>query len=302
MRAFVVGSLFGVIVLSTMGLSAASSISAATDGLTSESLLADARPGQAFSGQAFSSQSPRVPDDPDAPVRTGRWVEDMPPVMLAGGPPGQTVAEAVARPVQTASLASTTLPALPAARPAVILTPPSPTRMALRSFSRQPATGEPRVNLTVSIDRDGVAPGSGLDPDDRFTGEGFATPRLARPSPVQEARRLLMRIGPSQDAGGKGRWFIFAAGSGKAYGLNLVRDPGRGLRNAGWSVERLAEFGKAQLGVGWRKGRRQVALSAARREIGAYGVSREDTVVGVTFTVSGQKPSKREFKGGIRKQ
>lgn len=100
-----------------------------------------------------------------------------------------------------------------------------------------------------------------------------------------EVRQFLVRIGPKAQDRKKGRWFVFAAGSGDAFGLNLIRDPEKGLRRAGWSVEKLAEFGKAQVGVGWRRGPTQVSLAASRREIGAYGISQEDTVVGVTVSV-----------------
>jgi len=114
-------------------------------------------------------------------------------------------------------------------------------------------------------------------------------------------KRLTLRIGPTASVRKKGRWFIFAAGSGEAFGLNLVRDPIRGWKPAGWSVEQLAEFGKAQLGIGWRKGARQVSLSAARREISAYGLSREDTVVGVTFSVSGRAPARPRYEQRLPK-
>lgn len=309
MRAVSTGVLVGVIVLGTVGLSAASSIGAASDGLSSDSILADFRVEQAFSGRAQ-----RVPDDPDAPIQTGRWAENNPEVALAGGPsvtlaggpsPVPSAAAPAPQPVQVASLASTIPIAarvIPPPPTAAVAPPATPRSMAaLQPVRQTQAASRPRVSFSASLARDGLAPGAGLDPEDRFTGDAFAMPRISRPSPVQEVRRLLMRVGPSQDASGKGRWFVFVAASGDALGLNLGRDPEKGLRGR-WSVERLAEFGKAQLGVGWRKGRQQIALSAARREIGAYGVSREDTVVGVNITYSGQRPSKPEFKPGIRRQ
>lgn len=85
MRAIAATSLTGVVVLVTMAVSAASSIGAATDGLTSDSMLAKAEFGQAFSGGG------RVPDDPDAPIRTGRWDDAPAPVLaLLGGPASDT--------------------------------------------------------------------------------------------------------------------------------------------------------------------------------------------------------------------
>lgn len=108
-------------------------------------------------------------------------------------------------------------------------------------------------------------------------------------NPVDDAaaqvREFMVRIGPKEEDRRRGRWFVFVAGSGDAFGLNLIREGDRKIRRAGWSVEKLAEFGKAQVGVGYRKGIRQVSLTASRREIGAYGLSQEDTVVGVSVSV-----------------
>lgn len=295
MRAVTKAGLWGTIVLAAVGLGTASSMSAATDGQSSHTLLADAQFGSAFSGAA------RVSDDPDAPIRTGRW--DAAPDVLAGGPPvatSPTAAAPPARPIELAALAPP-MAALPGAtrpRPAPVLT-----RAGFRS-SQQPELmgGPPTVKLTVSDERDALAPGSGLEIDDRFAGDAFA-PRTPRADQPFDGRRMLLSIAPKPADRKKGRWFIFAAGSGDAFGLNLIRDPARGgWRRAGWSVERLAEFGKAQLGLGWRRGDTQVALSAARREIGAYGFKREDTVVGVTFTVSGKPGQKVKREQRLPKQ
>ena len=81
MRALTATAVFSATVLGAVALGTVASIGAATDGLGSDSLLANARVGDAFSGA-----TPRVADDPDAPIRTGRWAEDTAPVELAGGP------------------------------------------------------------------------------------------------------------------------------------------------------------------------------------------------------------------------
>lgn len=297
MRAVTKAGLWGTVALAAMGLSAASSMSAGTDGLTSDTLLADARFGPASSGA-----SARASEDPDAPIRTGRWAEDAPasPIQLAGGPPPAPEAKPVGAPIQVAALTPppTIRPGSTRALPAPVLA-----RAAFRSSERPELMGgPPTVRLSVSGDRDAIAPGSGLDMDDRFTGDSFA-PRTPRASQPFDGKRLLLSIAPEPADRKKGRWFIFAAGSGDAFGLNLIRDPARGgFRRAGWSVERLAEFGKAQLGIGWRRGNRQLALSAARREIGAYGFKREDTVVGLTFTVSGKPGQKVKREQRLPKQ
>jgi hypothetical protein len=295
MRALTATAVFTVTVLGAAALSAATSMSAATDGLTSDSLIAGSRVGDAFSGM----RAP-VPDDPDAPIRTGRWGEDAAPVELAGGPAAAQVAVAVAPPEPIRLSRTVAQPPADQAQLALLDVPsprsPSPalsvplSRMALTTPARAPdVVPEPRIQLTIS-DHVPSAPGSGLD----LGSSVFSEPVLAfRPTrPAFDIKRLSLRVGPSQKVGNKGRWFVFAAGSGKAFGLNLIRDPLQGWKPAGWSVEQLAEFGKAQLGIGWRKGSRQVAASVARREISAYGMSREDTVFGISFTVSGKPPAK----------
>jgi hypothetical protein len=265
-------------------------------------MLAKAEFGQAFSGGG------RVPDDPDAPIRTGRWDDAPAPVLaLLGGPaadspiaPPTIQAPASRSTIQLAAL--TPPPSAEAqarglsARPAVIRS-----RVALASVSPKVLAGGPTLRVSVSTDRDATDIGSGLAIEDRSS-PAFV-PRPARPSQPFDAKQLLLSIAPSPVDQGRGRWFVFAAGSGEAFGLNIIRDPVRGSwRRTGWSVERLAEFGKAQIGVGWRQANRQVALSAARREIGAYGYKQEDTVVGVTFTVSGKPIKAPRFEQSLPKR
>jgi hypothetical protein len=73
---------------------------------------------------------------------------------------------------------------------------------------------------------------------------------------------------------------LFAASSGKAYGLNLVRDTLGGWRNAGYSEEKIARFGSRQVGLGWRKGNRQVSLTATRRALKSIDYSDKDELTG----------------------
>lgn len=295
MRALRATAVFAATTLGAAVLSSASSMSAATDGLSSESLLAGADMEAAFSGSAA-----RVTDDPDAPIRTGRWAEDAAPVELAGGP-----AQIATAPPEPVLLSRPNAPT-PGQRDVAVLdsslSGPAPTGAASVPLSRmswapaaRPQTYDPapRIDLTIS-DQNMTAPGAGLDVSSSVFSEPLAIARSGRP--VFDVKRLTLRIGPSDSVRRKGRWFVFAAGSGEAFGLNLVRDPLRGWRRAGWSVERLAEFGKAQLGIGWRRGAQQVSVSAARREISAYGVSREDTVLGVTFSVSGKPPAQPRYE------
>lgn len=298
MRVIAATGLTGVIVLAAVGLSAASSIGAASDGLTSETMLSDAKFGAAFSGA-----DARVPDDPDAPIRTGRWDQAPAPVLaLLGGPADTSPTTPVRTPVDRPTIQMAALTPPPSAQAlADAIAAPSPvikSRVALDTVSSRVLAGGPRITLTASSDRDATDMGSGLAIDS----DAFA-PRQARDSQPFDAKRLLLSIAPQPADRKKGRWFVFAAGSGEAFGLNIVRDPARGgWRRSGWSVERLAEFGKAQLGIGWRRGDRQIAVSAAQREIGAYGVKREDTVFGVSFTVSGKPPARVKFEQRLPKR
>jgi hypothetical protein len=236
-------------------------------------------------------------DDPDAPISTGRWAEDRPQVQLAGGPPVSTAASASPVIRLAAAPPPSSVPAYSMApRPITIAALLPPTAQAgLQQTGRPVTTASPRLLLALGAPS-GVNPGSGLAIDrDGF--DNPAAPRVSRAPPRSQQRGLLVQLQASPDRK-KGRWFVFAAGSGEAYGFNLIRDPFNGWKKSGWSVERLAEFGKAQIGIGWRKGRAQISATAARREIGAYGVSREDTVFGLTFSLSGAKPTARP-RGGI---
>lgn len=304
MRARTATAVFSATVLGAVAFGSAVSMSAASDGLGSDSILASATVGDVFSGSTA-----RQADDPDAPIRTGRWAEDAPPVELAGGPASTEVAEAaIPEPIL---LSRSSGPArAPPSELAMVEAPiqvrplPAPLSLPLSRVSwttparPAPAVRESRINLTVS-DAPLSAPSSGLDIASAVFSEPVGAARRGRP--LVDIKRLTLRIGASDSVKKKGRWFVFAAGSGEAFGLNLVKDPLRGWRPAGWSVENLAEFGKAQLGIGWRKGSQQLAASVARREISAYGLSREDTIFGISFTVSGKAPAKTRYEQRLPK-
>ncbi|MBI5938946.1 MAG: hypothetical protein HY859_00825 [Caulobacterales bacterium] len=305
MRARTTTAVFSATVLGAVALGTAVSMSAATDGLGSDSILAGATVGDVFSGSTA-----RQTEDPDAPIRTGRWAEDAAPVELAGGPAPTDVAAAapppepilLSRSVGSPRAAPSELAMIEAPIQVRQLTAPLSvplSRVSWTSPARQaPVVHESRINLSVS-DVPVSAPGSGLDIGSAVFSEPVGAARRGRP--LIDIKRLTLRIGASDSVKKKGRWFVFAAGSGEAFGLNLVRDPLRGWKPAGWSVENLAEFGKAQLGIGWRKGSQQLAASVARREISAYGLSREDTIFGISFTVSGQAPAKTRYEQRLPK-
>jgi hypothetical protein len=90
--------------------------------------------------------------------------------------------------------------------------------------------------------------------------------------------------------GDKGRWYLFAAASGRAVGLNMLRS-GSGWDRAGWTTDESSTLvGDAQVGVGWRKGAMQTSLGVLHREAKAqhafHGYQSEpDTMVAFSFAV-----------------
>jgi len=90
--------------------------------------------------------------------------------------------------------------------------------------------------------------------------------------------------------GDKGRWYLFAAASGRAVGLNMLHT-GAGWDRAGWTTDESSTLvGDAQVGVGWRKGPMQTSLGVLHREAKAqhayFGYQSEaDTMVAFSFAV-----------------
>jgi hypothetical protein len=241
----------------------------------------------------------RVSDDPDAPIRTGRF--DLPaqaPVQLAGAPfDAPRIAEAA--PAARSDPGAITLAKVaptPQTSPAAAGGRTAFAQAAIRQAafqSKEASSGarrSPRLALSLTTDESPLSPESGLAFQARDLRENLAAPRIQPRSKLFDARRLGLQLDLSPENARKGRWFAFAASSGDALGFNLFGDPAKsGRKRNSWSVEKLAEYGKMQIGIGWRKGPMQMSVAATQREIGAYGFSREDTVLGVSFTISGGK-------------
>ena len=66
--------------------------------------------------------------------------------------------------------------------------------------------------------------------------------------------------------GEKGRWYLYAAGSGRAVGLNMMRGD-HGWSREGLTTDEGAFIGEAQVGLGWRKGDMQASFGVLHREI-----------------------------------
>lgn len=108
-------------------------------------------------------------------------------------------------------------------------------------------------------------------------------------------RRLGVREGGA--LGNQSRWYIFAASSGEAVGLNLMRRDGDWRRGGITKDSADALIGANQAGVGWRKGPMQASLGYVHREVkirqgleGLMGASdRKDDLVALSFSL---KPNK----------
>jgi hypothetical protein len=120
--------------------------------------------------------------------------------------------------------------------------------------------------------------------------EAGATLRLSKRD--GEAQRRLRALGVSDGAsfGDRGRWYLFAAASGRAVGLNMLHNEG-GWDRAGWSTDPTSTLiGDAQLGVGWRKGAVQSSLGYIHREVKGqhmlYGVDpKADSMVAFSLSI-----------------
>lgn len=83
------------------------------------------------------------------------------------------------------------------------------------------------------------------------------------------ASGLGLRTVEGASYGDKGRWYLFAAASGRAVGLNVLRDSQTGdTRRSGWSMDPSAALvGDSQAGLGWRKGSMHASVGYLHREV-----------------------------------
>jgi hypothetical protein len=239
---------------------------------------------------------PAYLDDPDAPIATARYggerSQAAPPAALAvetyATPAVATVALAGGPEPKTVELAEA--PSVAAEPPAQARTQPAPPRPAVRMHAEaRRAPNGPVLALTHTSAH--PLPGKVLQAriDDEplpFTPMGLQSNAVRRLT--LNASNLMSKAAASAQDLKRGRWMLYAASSGKAYGLNLIRDTFGGWRNAGLSEEKLARFGSRQLGLGYRKDNRQVSLTATQRKYRGIDYSDKDTVVGVTVSVRGK--------------
>lgn len=123
------------------------------------------------------------------------------------------------------------------------------------------------------------------------TAEAGATLQLTQ-RVGDEVRDALNGIGVRDGSalGGEGRWYMFAAASGRAVGLNMQHEDGA-WDNEGWTTDAAtALVGDAHVGVGWRKGPLQTSVGYIHREVKGQHMlfgqkAKEDSVVAFSFTV-----------------
>jgi hypothetical protein len=224
--------------------------------------------------------------DPDAPIATARY--------------GDVTRRAVATPASTLApspvdLAGAVTPlaggpaAVPAPEPLLVaqtqpaiqaLAEPSkrfaPTAVAVAE-TRLPALGLVRASArripVVKVEDIDIQPFGAFD-----------APSTSQRLSVNASALVGKMSGVAQDPR-RGRWVLFAASSGQALSWNVIRSSVEGWRGSGWSQERLTRFGTHQVGIGWRKGGKQLSLSATRRKLQAEAYSDRDMVYGVTLSI-----------------
>jgi hypothetical protein len=108
--------------------------------------------------------------------------------------------------------------------------------------------------------------------------EAGATVTLGRRGDAIASRLDSLGVRDGEVFGGTGRWYLFAAASGRAMGFNMLKDGANGL-NRSWSQDSSSALvGDAQVGVGWRKGAMQTSFGYIHREVkGDHMIWGQDT-------------------------
>jgi hypothetical protein len=120
----------------------------------------------------------------------------------------------------------------------------------------------------ISVD---VSPHAGFgviggDRDDGASAEAGATVQLSK-ADLAAARLKALGVRDGAAFGDQGRWYLFAAASGRAVGLNMLRSDS-GWNRAGWSTDPTSHLmSNTQVGVGWRKGPVQTSIGYVRRDV-----------------------------------
>lgn len=140
---------------------------------------------------------------------------------------------------------------------------------------------EPRVQFASDRRDNGAVRNEisfGLNRPDRAR----RAPPVRRNDSLAAVRNLLE---PGREVDRRGRWILFASDEQQAVGVNLLRSRAGEARRMSWTADRVANVGDAQVGVGWRRGAFQAALSLVDREISIYGKSRDERFLAFTISI-----------------
>lgn len=236
--------------------------------------------------------------DPDAPIATARYgdaprkpavavagAEPLPPspidlagavAPLAGGP----ALVATVAPAQVTQIASA---AVAEARPKPPIQTLAEPRQPVRTTTVAVADSRPPALSLVRSTARRIPVVKVEDIDIQPFGSAYEPSTMHRLS-VNASALMGKMSGVAHDPR-RGRWVLFAASSGQALSWNVIRSSVDGWRGSGWSQERLTRFGTHQVGIGWRKNGKQLAVSATRRKLQAEAYSDRDMVYGLTFSI-----------------
>jgi len=141
-----------------------------------------------------------------------------------------------------------------------------------------------------------VSPHAGVGfSDTGGSAEAGALVRLGQDLQDRVTRRLGFRTGEASTADGRGSWFLFAAASGRAVGVNMTPSAEGGLPRPGWSNEPVTTLvSDAQAGLGWRRGDLQASIGYVHRDVknqtvlttGAGPANYHDSMVAFSFTIT----------------
>ena len=125
--------------------------------------------------------------------------------------------------------------------------------------------------------------------------EAGATVRLGKKRNMGDRVTDALGVHDGDEAfGDRGRWYIFAAASGRAVGLNMLRGQNGDWSRAGLTQDTTSRLiGDSQAGVAWRRGPMQASLGYIHREIkareGIMGLAtQKDDVVALSFSLKPQ--------------
>jgi hypothetical protein len=120
--------------------------------------------------------------------------------------------------------------------------------------------------------------------------EAGATLRLMQRDSIAAERLRALGVRDGATFGERGRWYLFAAASGRAVGLNMLHGE-TGWDRAGWTTDATSTLiGDTQLGVGWRKGAVQSSFGYIHREVKGqnrlWGLdTKPDSMVAFSFSI-----------------